>query len=233
MAANKVDHGAPTGNAKWFASRCIVCGLEPGAPICRGCERDFFAPDVTRCLRCSLRLDATATPQCGACLRQPPHFDGTTALADYVAPVSGMVAALKFGARLDLADAFARMLAAREMTTPAADIVVAVPLSFERQSERGFNQSLEIARRYARLTGARFDHAVIRVRHTAPQLSLKRDARRRNVRGAFGVSREVGGASVIVVDDVMTTGSTLDEIALVLKSAGAVRVCNRVVARTP
>jgi ComF family protein len=144
-----------------------------------------------------------------------------------------MIAALKFGARLDLAEAFARLLAARE-PGPVADLVVAVPLSFERESERGFNQSLEIARRFARLTGATMaERTLLRARHTPPQQSLARDARRRNVRGAFGVSGDVRGARLIVVDDVMTTGSTLNEIADTLKRAGAARVVNRVVARTP
>jgi predicted amidophosphoribosyltransferase len=71
------------------------------------------------------------------------------------------------------------------------------------------------------------------VRHTPPQQSLAREARRRNVRGAFGVSGDVRGARLVVVDDVMTTGSTLNEIADTLKRAGAARVVNRVVARTP
>jgi ComF family protein len=144
-----------------------------------------------------------------------------------------MIAALKFSARLDLADAFARLLAARE-PGPVADLIVPVPLSFERESTRGFNQSLEIARRYARLTGATLaEGTLLKVRHTPPQQSLARDARQRNVRGAFSVSGDVRGRRITVVDDVMTTGSTLDEIADTLKRAGAVRVVNRVVARTP
>ncbi len=144
-----------------------------------------------------------------------------------------MIAALKFSARLDLAEAFARLLAARE-SGPVTDLIVAVPLSFERESTRGFNQSLEIARCYARLTGATMaERTLLKVRHTPPQQSLARDARRRNVRGAFGVSGDVRGARLTVVDDVMTTGSTLNEIADMLKRAGAARVVNRVVARTP
>jgi ComF family protein len=144
-----------------------------------------------------------------------------------------MMAALKFSARLDLADAFARLLAARE-PGPAADLIVAVPLSFERESARGFNQSLEIARRYARLTSTPMaERTLLRVRHTPPQQSLARDARRRNVRGAFGVSGDVHGARLTVVDDVMTTGSTLNGIADTLKRAGAACVVNRVIALTP
>jgi ComF family protein len=143
-----------------------------------------------------------------------------------------MVAALKFSARLDLADAFARLLAARESLRP--DVVIAVPLSFERESERGFNQSLEIGRAYARLTGVPLaERALLKVRHTAPQQSLARDTRRSNVRDACSATGEVRDRLVAIVDDVMTTGSTLDEIARVLKRAGAAQVVNRVVARTP
>lgn len=171
---------------------------------------------------------------CGRCIAGPPAFDATQALADYVAPVSGMVGALKFAARLDLADVFARLLAAREPLPREADVIIAVPLSHERETERGFNQSREIARRLARLVGLPLrDGILLRTVHAAPQQSLARDARERNVRGAFALAGEVRGQRVAVVDDVMTTGSTLDEVAAVLKRGGAVRVVNRVVARTP
>jgi ComF family protein len=144
-----------------------------------------------------------------------------------------MIAAMKFRARIDLADCFACLLAARE-TGPTADLVLAVPLSFERESARGFNQSLEIARRYARLTGARLaERSLLRVRDTPPQQSLAREQRRRNVAGAFAVAGDVRGLGIVVIDDVMTTGSTLAEIAATLKRAGAASVVNRVVARTP
>ncbi len=233
MAISAARNGKVGGqSASWLAPRCIACALYPGAPLCSGCERDFFPSDAVRCRRCALRLSSPVAEQCGACLTQPPQFDATTALADYAPPVSGMVAALKFSARLDLADAFARLLAARESLRP--DLVIAVPLSFERESERGFNQSLEIGRVYARLTGAPLaERALLKVRHTAPQQSLARDARRSNVRNAYSVTGEVRDRIVAIVDDVMTTGSTLDEIARVLKRAGAAQVINRVVARTP
>lgn len=232
MVNNEAGSRSTRELASWLAPRCIVCALEPGAPVCAGCECDFLPVQVPRCRRCALRLEGAAADQCGACLAHPPHFDATLALADYAAPIAGMVAALKFSARVDLADAFARLLAAREAV--GADLVIAVPLSFERESERGFNQSLEIARRYARLTGTTLaERALLKVRDTAPQQSLARDARRRNVRGAFSVSGEVQGRIVAVIDDVMTTGSTLDEIARVLKEAGAAQVINRVIARTP
>ena len=131
----------------------------------------------------------------------------------------------------DLADAFAHLLAQRE--TARADVLVPVPLSFERESERGFNQALEIARRYARLTGiALAERTLLKVRHTAPQQSLAREARQRNVRGAFSVTGEVRDRTVAVIDDVMTTGSTLDELARNLRQAGAEEIQGWMVART-
>ncbi|MBS1135223.1 MAG: phosphoribosyl transferase domain protein [Burkholderiaceae bacterium] len=233
MAISAARNGKVGGqSASWLAPRCIACALYPGAPLCSGCEHDFFPSDAVRCRRCALRLISPVAEQCGACLTEPPQFDSTATLADYAPPVSGMVAALKFSARLDLADAFARLLAARETQRP--DMVIAVPLSFERERERGFNQSLEIGRVYARLTGAPLaERALLKVRHTAPQQSLARDARRSNVRNAYSVTGEIRDRIVAIVDDVMTTGSTLDEIARVLKRAGAAQVINRVVARTP
>jgi ComF family protein len=198
-----------------------------------GCEEDFFPPQAPRCTRRAIRLSG-ATAICGHCLTQAPHFDGTSALSDYEAPVAGMIGALKFSARLDVAEVFARLLAAREPQGERADMVVAVPLSHERERERGFNQSREIGRRYAWRIGLPFvENILLRVRHSAPQQALAREARRRNVKGTFAVVGEVRGRSVVVVDDVMTTGSTLDEIAVVLTHAGAARVFNRVVARTP
>jgi len=112
----------------------------------------------------------------------------------------------------------------------AVDRVIPVPLSSERLRSRGYNQSVEIARHVAR---EKLDvDACVREVDGAPQMELPWDERRSNVRGAFSCRRPLGGATVAVVDDVMTTGATLDEMAHTLKRAGAARVVNWVVART-
>src|SRR5690606_12135120 len=110
------------------------------------------------------------------------------------------------------------------------DLVIPVPLSRPRLRERGYNQALEIARHVAR---DRLDfRTCVRVGDTAPQMQLPWAQRQRNIRGAFACRRLVTGASIAVVDDVMTTGATLEELARTLKGAGAARVVNWVVART-
>jgi len=219
---------------RWLAPHCLVCGLDRGDPLCDGCRLDFFAA-APRCACCALRLPGSAGERCGRCLREPPHFDATIALADYAPPLDRMIAALKFGGRLPLAAAFGTLLerAAKEALA-AADLLAPVPLSFERQSERGFNQAQEIARRIAAASGVPLrGDLLLRTRHTAAQMNLALEARRRNVGGAFVARGDLAGMHIVVVDDVMTTGATLDEIASVLKRAGAARVTNLVVGRTP
>ena len=223
--------------------RCVVCELQPGAPatsICTQCEADFFGAITARCERCAICVPggkAGAPRICGRCLANVPHFDATTTLADYVPPVDGMVMALKFTARLDLAQFFGRLLASRLSAMPPATddaVVIPVPLAFERARQRGFNQSHQIARAFAIATHRRLiSDRLLRIRHTPPQQSLALRERRRNVRGAFTVEGSLSGQHVFVVDDVMTTGSTLDEVARVLKQAGAAHVHNLIVARTP
>jgi ComF family protein len=223
--------------------RCVVCELQPGAlatSICKQCEADFFSAETARCERCAICVPdgKTSSPRiCGRCLANVPQFDATTTLADYVSPVDGMVIALKFTARLDLAQFFGRLLASRVSAIPpptAAAVVIPVPLAFERARQRGFNQSHHIARAFAVASDRRLVvDRLLRIRHTPPQQSLALKERRRNVRGAFAVEGSLSGQHVFVVDDVMTTGSTLDEVARVLKQAGAAHVHNLIVARTP
>jgi ComF family protein len=223
----------------WLAPYCAVCGVERGDPVCAGCSMDFFAAEARRCERCALRITAAADGPaiCARCLREPPRFESTIALGDYAPPLDGLITALKFGHRLELARVLGRLLARRLGAQARLDpgtLLLAVPLAFERQAERGFNQAREIARVMAR--ALRLDlraELLLRVRHAPPQESLGLDARRRNVRGAFAVTGGVRERAVVVVDDVMTSGATLDEVAGALKAAGARLVMNAVVARTP
>jgi ComF family protein len=220
-----------------LAPRCLLCDDAGGDPLCPPCAHDFFAL-VPRCETCGLRLGAAAG-RCGACLRAPPAFDATMALTDYAPPVDGLIIRLKFGHRLDIAAALGRLLAVPLAARTAPDAcVIPVPLAFERQRNRGFNQALEIARVAARLANrSLLDGAVLRAHHRTPQESLSLAQRRGNVRGAFIVPEAaraaLAGRRVVVVDDVMTTGSTLDEIARLLRDAGAAHIVNAVVARTP
>ncbi len=165
-------------------------------------------------------------------------FDAAVARVDYRRPWDQVVAAFKFHDALDLAGALASGLADAVGTAGDVDAVVPVPLAAARLRERGYNQAWELARRVASRLGAPADAGLlVRIRETTHQLDLPHEARAGNVRGAFAVEpmrrADVHGRRIAVVDDVMTTGSTLGEIATVLKQAGASEVSAWVFARTP
>ena len=228
---------------RWLLpSSCALCGAAGDAAVCRDCE-EAYAGARPRCPVCANPAGErdTALP-CGACLAAPPAFDATVAACDYDAPLDALVLQLKFGAQLALAPWMARILhdalhaAALRTGLPAPDLLCPVPLGARRLVERGYNQALEVARPLGRLIGAEcVPRLAQRILDTAAQSGVEPAERERNVRGAFAVALEerVAGRHVGVVDDVMTSGHTLDELARVLKRAGAARVTNFVFARTP
>ena len=229
----------PSPLLRWLLpSSCALCGAAGDAAVCRDCE-DAYVTVRPRCPVCANPAgDLDAALPCGACLAAPPAFDATLAACDYDAPLDALVLQLKFGAQLALAPWMARTLhdAALRAAWPAPDLLCPVPLGARRLAERGYNQALEVARPLARLLDAEcVPRLARRVVETAAQSGVEPAERQRNVRGAFAMELEerVAGRHVGVVDDVMTSGHTLDELARVLKRAGAARVTNFVFARTP
>lgn len=183
----------------------------------------------TRCTTCALPLPGAGT--CGECLRHPPFYDRIAAAAPYAFPIDALVQSYKYGGDLTLAG----LLAARLARSLVADVdaVVPMPLAPERLRERGFNQAQELARPLARALGLPLlAHACRKIRKTRAQAELQFAERARNVRGAFVCDADLRGMRIAVVDDVMTTGATLNELARNLKRAGAVHVSGWVVART-
>ncbi|AET88049.1 phosphoribosyltransferase [Burkholderia sp. YI23] len=225
-------------------SQCALCGNLSQALLCGGCDAQYWNEPRLRCATCALPLAAPdlrreredTRAHCAACLESPPAFNDTLALADYRAPLDTLAVELKFRARLAAGAAFAHHLHAlfEDSDLPVPDVIVPVPLSRARLVARGYNQAWAIARPLARAMGVRADASIIaRVRHTSAQSRLDRDARRRNVASAFSISGDVRGQHIGVVDDVMTSGATLDALARTLKLAGARRVTNFVALRTP
>lgn len=177
---------------------------------------------------------------CGVCLKNPPAFDRIITAADYAPPVDQLVQSLKFGGKLALAPLFAHLIARavnQAENLPPPDILAPVPLAAKRLSERGFNQALEIARPLSRQLHIPLIPALVsRIRETAPQSLTTLAERRKNVRQAFAIGNpflsRLQGRHIAIVDDVLTTGQTMGEIARLLKQAGAATVSGFVFART-
>ncbi len=159
-----------------------------------------------------------------------PQFDRTLAVFAYAFPLDKMVQALKFNGQLMLVHLLAHKLAQRVKIRP--DYIVAMPLHPARLRERGFNQSLELARQIARNLKIPLLNTCQRVRNTPPQSALPWKERGKNMRKAFTCTEDLSGKHVAVVDDVMTSGASVNELARALRQANAREVSAWVVART-
>lgn len=210
-----------------FGGACFVCRGRSRGILCDACRAELPQLGPELCPRCALPAPGGAV--CGRCLAEPPAYDATTAALAYDFPADTLVHALKFGGELALAPLLGSLLSGKVQRLEV-DLVIPVPLSPSRLRSRGFNQAAEIARALAR--GKLEIDLCLRRDDAVPQAQLPWDERQRNVRGAFTCRRPLAGATVAVVDDVMTTGATLNELARTLKRAGAARVLNWVVART-
>jgi ComF family protein len=213
-----------------LGSRCLLCAGSSHDELCDGCSADIPAIAAPACAQCALASPGGSP--CAACLRDPPPWGEVVAACAYAHPVDALVKALKYGGRLECAPALAELLARALASHRAPDLVVPLPLSPARLRSRGFNQSLEIARALPPWLSERVDDAVLeRIRDAGPQAALPLHGSAANVRGAFRAVRALAGLRVAVLDDVMTTGSTLREAAAALRDAGALEVSAWVVAR--
>ena len=209
---------------------CLLCGATGQRLIlCDACSADLPYLDRACCPVCALPTLNSAV--CGHCLQHPPHFNRTVAAFAYAFPLDKLVLALKYGERLHLATLLGDKLAQRVSSLP--DCIIAMPLHPQRLRERGFNQSLQLARQVGRQLHIQvLPGACQRIRNTPSQSALPLKERGKNVRKAFHCCADVAGKHVAVVDDVMTTGTTMNELALTLINAGASEVSAWVVART-
>lgn len=218
-----------------FASRCLVCGEQAagGHDLCTAClaALPWSGP---ACLRCAMPLP-TGDDVCGACLRRPPPLEAVHATFVYGFPVDRLLPRLKFHRDLAAGALLARCMASAFDALPRPDALVPVPLHTARLRRRGYDQTLELARPLARRFAVPLQGDLLRrVRATAPQSRLDAKARRRNVRGAFvAVAGSAVPAHVVLVDDVMTTGTTLHAAAIALRRIGVARVDAWVCARVP
>ena len=207
-----------------WPSRCALCGQrgQPGLDLCAGCQGDLPLNDRC-CEHCSepLPREIARPALCGACLQHPPAFDACVAPFRYAFPVDRMIQGLKYRRELYYGRILGELLS-RHVSQTRPELVIPVPLSLARYRERGFNQARELARPLCKRLGLRLcSDLVERRRETREQAGLDRKDRLENTRDAFALVAPLPARHIAIIDDVVTTGSTVNEVAKLLRSAGA------------
>ena len=228
---------------RWFGA-ALLDQLYP--PVCLSCDKPVASADAL-CADCFKALRPITAPLCpvlglpfaaslgpdarsAEAIADPPPFDRARSAVVYNDVAGALVGKLKYGDRPELARFCAKLIAQAGRELWGADaILVPVPLHRRRQFSRRYNQSIELARALGRLTGIPVDPLLaLRRKHTRQQVGLSGDARQRNVAGAFAAHPDallrLRGRRVIIVDDVITTGSTVKAVTRALKSGGADRI---------
>ena len=206
-----------------FPCTCILCKLPSNEPrdLCSFCESNL--PKITQyCRQC-----ANPIPEhlalCGMCLKNPPYFDKTIALFHYQHPIDKLIQGLKFSHQLVYAKVLGELLAnlLNETYENPPQCIIPVPLHRKRLQERGFNQAIEIAKPISKkLKIPIYRLNAKRIRHTDPQAKTHADSRHQNVKNAFIITKEIPFERIAVIDDVVTTGHTVNEFCKTLKNSG-------------
>jgi ComF family protein len=214
------------------AQPCVLCGSMSHEGLwCAACDATLPYFNMPHCPVCTL---PTPTGEvCGHCLAHPPLFTSTTAAFGYAFPIDKLIQAMKYGEQLALARAFAKKLALRINKDALPDYVIPMPLHPAKLRQRGFNQSLLIAATIARELNLKLlPNSCQRVRDTPPQFALPWKERNQNMRDAFQCDVDLAGRHIAMVDDVLTSGASLNALAAALQKRGASEISAWVVART-
>ncbi|MDW3205178.1 MAG: ComF family protein [Alphaproteobacteria bacterium] len=211
--------------------RCLSCGCQTGSHggLCTGCWRSVRFISSPQCAQCGypFELDFGAGARCGGCLSSTPCFDRARAAVAYDDRIARLLITFKHGDRTDLAPGLSRWMArVGSELLDSTDLIMPVPLHRRRLLDRRYNQSVLLAKSLASESGKPLSADIlIRKRHTPTQGHLSPSARRRNVEGAFRTDPtrkdDIAGRRVLLIDDVMTTGATVNAIARRLKRDGA------------
>ncbi|MET0045313.1 MAG: ComF family protein [Candidatus Thiodiazotropha sp. 6PLUC3] len=220
-----------------YPQSCLLCGSRADfeTRFCQTCYESLpYNNHACPCCALPLPSGVAKGTRCGACIQQQLPFDSCSTAVLYEPPLSRLISNLKFRQHLHLTAPLARLLIHR-LAEPAhlPELLLPVPLHPRRLRERGFNQAQELGRVVAKHYGIPLDSRLVkRTRETSAQSDLSELERRRNLRNAFRVYGSLKGVKVAILDDVVTTGSTIKEMSMALNRAGADKITVWAIART-
>ena len=215
-----------------FSRECLLCGAQADdGQLCPPCRDSSPLHAQLACPICA--LPTSGGEICGNCLKKPPAFDRTLVAFSYVFPVDAVIHAYKYAGNLALLDFLTEPLLHLAAAQSRPDLLIPMPLHPARLKKRGFNQAHEIAKGISGKLAIPLESSLCcRILDTKPQAGLRFKERAGNLRGAFSCDRDLGGMRIALIDDVMTTGASLNELAKAVRSRGAAQVSAWVVART-
>ena len=201
---------------------CFLCGDTSTLPICAPCLADLPYHD-TACLSCGILEEESI---CYQCQKEPPPYTHTQAVFSYLYPIDKMIHAAKFSQNLVILNLLGKLMAQHLRFEQRPDVLIPVPLHPQRLRQRGYNQSNELAKCITKYTGIPIDYQVCqRIKNTVSQRTLSAKQRQINLQDAFIVQQHTKKwQHIVLIDDVMTTGATVKELALVFKKTGVQRV---------
>ncbi|MGE4594134.1 MAG: ComF family protein [Gammaproteobacteria bacterium] len=211
-----------------ISQNCIVCAEPSSRVVCQACE-DEFGVQEQRCLSCAAPLNQSLD-YCGNCLRTSPSFHHAYTLYDYEDVIAYLIKKMKYDARLSVAQFFSEKIAEKIGEMQALghhyDVIIPMPLHKNRLRERGYNQVVEMLRGLDK-KGVVDTTSVQRLKSTAPLTDLPLAQRKKEIKGAFSLAEPLTHKRILLVDDVMTSGSSLNELAkTILKQSPAVICCD-------
>ncbi|MGJ7021424.1 ComF family protein [Ohessyouella blattaphilus] len=212
-----------------WPTTCPFCFQANRTGICAACKVRLVALEIREsgCALCSKELSDEENELCCDCQRDGRYFDGGTALWRHELPVSKSLYYFKYkNMRFPVGDYVGNLLCRKERILKewCVDMIVPVPLSQKRRKKRGYNQSELIARRLGERMGIPVKEIAKRTKETRPQRTLDRKRRKRNVAEVFEVTEEVKDKRILIIDDIYTTGATIDELSQEMKKRGASKV---------
>ena len=219
-----IEHHLNTFSHWLLPQSCFLCGDTSTKPVCMACLADL-PYQVSACRRCGKDLKEIGV--CSQCQKKPPPYTHVQAIFSYIYPLNKLIPAAKYNQNLAVLNLLGNLMAQHLTIEPCPDVLIPIPLHPKRLRQRGYNQSLELAKCITRHTGIMVNYTSCRrIKNTPPQASLKDATQRQaNIQGAFQVLwTKPNWQHIVLIDDVMTTGGTVQELTNEFLKAGIQRI---------